>query len=94
MGDELVIDGGMACFDVIEKIGNDLRCRCSDPGLFLPRARISFWRDGKLVERNHELPTLSAKVSTLYPIHCLSYVSCSMTLSSGIWGHSTLLNVS
>ncbi|PON86831.1 Pyruvate kinase [Trema orientale] len=61
VGDELVIDSGMACFEVIEKIGNDLRCRCSDPGLFLPRARISFWRDGKLVERNHELPTLSKK---------------------------------
>lgn len=61
VGDELVIDSRMACFEVIEKIGNDLRCRCSDPGLFLPRARISFWRDGKLVERNHELPTLSKK---------------------------------
>ncbi|KAF4347803.1 hypothetical protein F8388_014121 [Cannabis sativa] len=42
-------------------IGNDLSCRCSDPGLILPRARISFWRNGKLVEKNHKLPTLSAK---------------------------------
>lgn len=75
MGDELVIDSGMASFEVIEKIGNDLRCRCSDPGLFLPRARISFWRDGKLVERNHGPPTLSEKV---YYLSTLS-VSSSMT---------------
>ncbi|KAM4088610.1 hypothetical protein ACB094_07G084800 [Castanea mollissima] len=61
VGDELVIDGGMAGFEVIEKIGSDLRCKCTDPGLFLPRAKLSFWRDGKLVERNYELPTLSAK---------------------------------
>ncbi|XP_015901139.3 pyruvate kinase isozyme A, chloroplastic [Ziziphus jujuba] len=61
VGDELVIDGGMACFEVIEKIGNDLRCKCTDPGLFLPLAKLSFWRDGKLVEKNNELPTLSTK---------------------------------
>lgn len=61
VGDELVIDGGMASFEVIEKIGNDLRCKCTDPGLLLPRAKLSFWRDGKLVEKNHELPTLSTK---------------------------------
>ncbi|KAK4563457.1 hypothetical protein RGQ29_005825 [Quercus rubra] len=61
VGDELVIDGGMAGFEVIEKIGSDLRCKCTDPGLFLPRAKLSFWRDGKLVGRNYELPTLSAK---------------------------------
>lgn len=62
MGDELVIDGGMASFEVIEKIGNDLRCKCTDPGLLLPRAKLSFWRDGKLVEDNDELPTISTKV--------------------------------
>lgn len=62
VGDELVIDGGMACFEVIEKNESGLRCKCTDPGLFLPRAKFSFWRDGKLVERNHELPTLSTKV--------------------------------
>lgn len=63
VGDELVIDGGMASFEVIEKIGNDLRCKCTDPGIFLPRAKFSFWRNGKLVERNYELPTLSVKVN-------------------------------
>ncbi|KVI10854.1 Pyruvate kinase [Cynara cardunculus var. scolymus] len=47
-GDELVVDGGMATFEVIERIGNDLRCKCIDPGLLLPRAKLSFWRDGKL----------------------------------------------
>ncbi|KAI4298602.1 hypothetical protein L6164_032140 [Bauhinia variegata] len=61
VGDELVIDGGMACFVVIEKTGSDLHCKCTDPGLFLPRAKFSFWRDGKLVERNYKLPTLSTK---------------------------------
>lgn len=65
MGDELVVDGGMATFEVIEMIGNDLRCKCTDPGLLLPRAKLSFWRNGKLVEKHHELPTLSAKVRNL-----------------------------
>ncbi|PWA71844.1 Pyruvate kinase [Artemisia annua] len=60
-GDELVVDGGMATFKVIERIGNDLRCECIDPGLLLPRAKLSFWRDGKLVDKHHELPTLSTK---------------------------------
>ncbi|GLU03407.1 hypothetical protein SLE2022_206090 [Rubroshorea leprosula] len=61
VGDILVIDGGMASFEVIEKVGNALCCKCTDPGLFLPRAKFSFWRDGKLVERNYGLPTLSPK---------------------------------
>ncbi|KAF8377695.1 hypothetical protein HHK36_031079 [Tetracentron sinense] len=61
VGDELVIDGGMASFEVIEKVGNDLRCRCTDPGLLLPRAKLSFWRDGKLVGKNFGLPTISTK---------------------------------
>ncbi|XP_076934254.1 plastidial pyruvate kinase 1, chloroplastic-like [Bidens hawaiensis] len=60
-GDELVVDGGMATFEVIERVGNDLRCKCIDSGLLLPRAKLSFWRDGKLVEKHHELPTLSTK---------------------------------
>ncbi|KAK2649156.1 hypothetical protein Ddye_016645 [Dipteronia dyeriana] len=62
VGDELVIDGGMASFEVIEKVGNDLHCKCTDPGLFLPRAKLSFRRNGKLVERNYGHPTLSTKV--------------------------------
>lgn len=65
MGDELVIDGGMASFKVVERVGNDLRCKCSDSGLFLPGAKFSFWRDGRLVQRNFHLPTLSDKVSFL-----------------------------
>ncbi|KAL3580371.1 hypothetical protein D5086_018206 [Populus alba] len=59
VGDELVIDGGMARFEVVERMGNDLHCKCTDPGLFLPRAKLSFWRDGKL--SYHGLPTLSPK---------------------------------
>lgn len=72
VGDELVIDGGMARFEVIEKIGNDLHCKCTDPGLFLPRTKFSFWRDGKLVERNYRLPTLSTKVNFIYT-HVLAF---------------------
>lgn len=45
----------------LKKTGNDLRCKCIDAGLFLPRAKCSFWRDGKLVGRNYKLPTLSTK---------------------------------
>ena len=52
----------MATFEVVEKIGNDLRCKCTDSGLLLPRAKLSLWRAGKLVRGNYELPTLSAKV--------------------------------
>ncbi|KAF7126476.1 hypothetical protein RHSIM_Rhsim11G0149900 [Rhododendron simsii] len=61
LGDELVVDGGMASFKVLDKIGEALRCKCTDPGLLLPRAKVSFWRDGRLVEKNYELPTLSIK---------------------------------
>ncbi|RDX76135.1 hypothetical protein CR513_43907, partial [Mucuna pruriens] len=61
VGDELVIDGGMACFEVVEKTGNELHCKCIDAGLFLPGAKFSFWRDGKLVKGNNKLPTLSTK---------------------------------
>nr|CAD1819804.1 unnamed protein product [Ananas comosus var. bracteatus] len=62
VGDELLVDGGMARFEVIEKIGPDVKCRCTDPGLLLPRANLTFWRDGSLVrERNAMLPTISSK---------------------------------
>ncbi|KAI0498468.1 hypothetical protein KFK09_019354 [Dendrobium nobile] len=62
VGDELLVDGGMVRFEVIEKLGPDVRCRCTDPGLLLPRANITFWRDGSLVrERNAMLPTISSK---------------------------------
>jgi pyruvate kinase len=63
VGDELLVDGGMVRFEVIEKIGPDVKCRCTDPGLMLPRANLTFWRDGSLVrERNAMLPTISSKV--------------------------------
>ncbi|XP_061354605.1 pyruvate kinase isozyme A, chloroplastic-like [Gastrolobium bilobum] len=61
VGDEVVIDGGMASFVVVEKTENDLHCKCIDPGLFLPGAKFSFWRDGKIVGRDYKLPTLSTK---------------------------------
>ncbi|XP_009592052.1 pyruvate kinase isozyme A, chloroplastic [Nicotiana tomentosiformis] len=62
VGDELLVDGGMVRFEVVEKIGPDVKCLCTDPGLLLPRANLTFWRDGKLVrERNAMLPTISSK---------------------------------
>ncbi|XP_015940565.1 pyruvate kinase isozyme A, chloroplastic [Arachis duranensis] len=62
VGDELVVDGGMVRFEVIEKIGPDVKCLCTDPGLLLPRANLTFWRNGSLVrERNAMLPTISSK---------------------------------
>ncbi|PKA64951.1 Pyruvate kinase isozyme A, chloroplastic [Apostasia shenzhenica] len=62
VGDELVVDGGMVRFEVIEKIGPDVKCKCTDPGLLLPRANLTFWRDGSLVrEGNAMLPTISSK---------------------------------
>lgn len=62
VGDELLVDGGMVRFEVIEKIGPDVKCLCTDPGLLLPRANLTFWRNGSLVrERNSMLPTISSK---------------------------------
>ncbi|XP_028778733.1 pyruvate kinase isozyme A, chloroplastic-like [Neltuma alba] len=62
VGDELLVDGGMVRFEVIEKIGPDVKCLCTDPGLMLPRANLTFWRNGSLVrERNAMLPTISSK---------------------------------
>ena len=70
VGDELLVDGGMVRFEVIEKIGPDVKCRCTDPGLMLPRANLTFWRDGSLVrERNAMLPTISSKVvASIFPL--------------------------
>jgi pyruvate kinase len=66
VGDELLVDGGMARFEVIEKLGPDVKCRCTDPGLLLPRANLTFWRDGSIVrERNAMLPTISSKVNSV-----------------------------
>ncbi|OMO78363.1 Pyruvate kinase [Corchorus capsularis] len=62
VGDELLVDGGMVRFVVSEKIGPDVICHCTDPGLLLPRANLTFWRNGSLVqERNAMLPTISSK---------------------------------
>ncbi|KAL1332052.1 pyruvate kinase isozyme A, chloroplastic-like [Arachis hypogaea] len=62
VGDELLVDGGMVRFEVIGKIGPDVKCLCTDPGLLLPRANLTFWRNGSLVrERNSMLPTISSK---------------------------------
>ena len=61
-GDELVVDGGMVRFQVLDKMGPDVRVRVIDPGLLLPRANLTFFRQGRLVrERNAMLPTISSK---------------------------------
>ena len=63
IGDELVVDGGMVRFEVVQKVGPDVHCKCIDPGLLLPRANLTFWRGGYLVrEGNSMLPTISSKV--------------------------------
>ncbi|MBA0813100.1 hypothetical protein Gohar_026982 [Gossypium harknessii] len=66
VGDELLVDGGMVRFEVTEKIGPDVKCRCTDPGLLLPQANLTLWRNGSLVsERNAMLPTISSKGNRL-----------------------------
>lgn len=61
-GDELVVDGGMVRFEVLEKMGPDVTCKCIDPGMLLPCANLTVWRDGHMVrEKNATLPTISAK---------------------------------
>jgi pyruvate kinase len=76
------VDGGMARFEVIEKVGPDVKCRCTDPGLLLPRANLTFWREGRLVrERNAMLPTISSKVICIFVlIYFTSSTSNSRTL--------------
>ncbi|CAI5472458.1 unnamed protein product [Closterium sp. Yama58-4] len=62
VGDEVVADGGMVRFQVLRKIGPDVTVRVIDAGLILPRANVTFFRDGKLVRgRNSMLPTISSK---------------------------------
>jgi pyruvate kinase len=83
VGDELLVDGGMVRFEVIEKIGPDVKCRCTDPGLLLPRANLTFWRDGSLVrERNAMLPTISSKVGAQCNYRYVSYAKLCELLSS------------
>ncbi|CAO2818848.1 unnamed protein product [Amaranthus hypochondriacus] len=62
VGDELLVDGGMVRFEVVEKIGPDVKCLCTDSGLLLPRANLALWRKGRLVQqRNSMLPTITSK---------------------------------
>lgn len=62
VGDELLVDGGMVRFEVVDKIGPDVKCLCTDPGLLLPRANLALWRKGRLVQqRTSMLPTITSK---------------------------------
>jgi pyruvate kinase len=39
-----------------------VKCLCTDSGLLLPRATLTFWRGGSIVrEKNVMLPTISSK---------------------------------
>lgn len=61
-GDELVVDGGMVRFEVLEKVGPDVKCKCTDPGILLPCANLTVWRDGHMArEKSATLPTISSK---------------------------------
>ncbi|KAL2934573.1 Pyruvate kinase isozyme A chloroplastic [Bienertia sinuspersici] len=62
VGDELLVDGGMVRFEVVDKIGPDVKCLCTDPGLLLPRANLALWRKGRLVQQhNSMLPTITSQ---------------------------------
>ena len=62
VGDEILVDGGMVKFKVAAVEGPDVICRCSEPGILLPRANLTFHREGRPVRaRNAMLPTISAK---------------------------------
>ncbi|CAI5516915.1 unnamed protein product [Closterium sp. Naga37s-1] len=61
-GDELVVDGGMARLQVAARMGPDVVCSVLDPGLLLPRANLTIFRNGQLVRAtNAMLPTISSK---------------------------------
>ncbi|CAI7745888.1 unnamed protein product, partial [Closterium sp. NIES-54] len=61
-GDELVVDGGMARLQVTARMGPDVVCSVLDPGLLLPRANLTIFRNGQLVRAtNAMLPTISSK---------------------------------
>lgn len=49
----------MASFKVNKKIGNYFQHKCLDPGLLLPQTKLNCWRDGRLVENDNKLTTLS-----------------------------------
>jgi len=62
VGDEILVDGGMVNFRVAELQGPDVICECVEPGLLLPKANLTFRRNGLPVRaRNSMLPTISAK---------------------------------
>lgn len=73
-GDELVVDGGMVRFEVIEKVGPDVKCKCTDPGILLPCANLTVWRDGYMArEKSATLPTISSKVVSYWKFHLLNF---------------------
>jgi len=62
VGDEILVDGGMVNFRVVSLQGPDVICECIEPGILLPKANLTFRRDGVPVRaRNSMLPTISAK---------------------------------
>ncbi|KAH7577607.1 hypothetical protein JRO89_XS01G0274200 [Xanthoceras sorbifolium] len=91
VGDELLVDGGMVRFVVTEKIGPDVICYCTDPGMLLPRANLTFWRDGSLVrERNAMLPTISSKEISFLIVMTLRFDREARKLDGGLTPKETL----
>lgn len=63
VGDELLVDGGMVRFEVVEKSGPDVKCCCTDPGLVLPQANLTCWQDGSFVQEwNAMCPMISSRI--------------------------------
>ncbi len=86
VGDELVVDGGMVRFEVVEKFGPDAKCKCTDPGMLLPRANLTIWREGRLVrERNAMLPTISSK-ALIIPFFDEDQAQSLITSKRGVMG--------
>jgi len=62
VGDTILAGGGLVSWEVVEKAGPDVRCRCLDPGLLTSRANLTFRRAGKIIRaRNAMLPVISQK---------------------------------
>ncbi|CAN0857250.1 Pyruvate kinase isozyme A, chloroplastic [Linum grandiflorum] len=65
----------MVRFEVIEKIGPDVKCKCTDPGLLLPRANLTFWRDGSLIAESVDFIAVSFVKSAEVINHLKSYIA-------------------
>ena len=62
VGDTILAGGGLVSWEVVDKAGPDVVCRCVEPGLLTSRANLTFRRGGKIIRaRNAMLPVISQK---------------------------------